>query len=112
MTVEDPFLHHKVCFEAKTQNLCLDFLYTHVLVCSEQLWLELQQTKDIEIVHQMQKKSNLTRLGFYVVWENVLNTPKLSIFACPDWIELDASRSGKAFIKQNLQETGLKITYQ
>ena len=73
---------------------------------SEQLRLELQQTKDIEIVHQMQKKSNLTRLGFYVVWENVLNTPKLSIFACPDWIELDASRSGKAFIKQNLQKLG------
>ena len=63
----DLFLHHKACFAAKTQNSCLDFLYTHVLVCSEQLWLELQQTKDIEIVHQMQKKSNLTRLGFYVV---------------------------------------------
>ena len=73
---------------------------------SEQLRLELQQTKDIEIVHQMQKKSNLTRLGFYVVWENVLNTPKLSIFACPDWIELDASRPGQAFIKKSLQKLG------
>ena len=55
-------------------------------------WGWSYKTKDIEIVHQMQKKSNLTRLGFYVVWENVLNTPKLSIFACPDWIELDALR--------------------
>ena len=31
---EDLFLHHKVCFEAKTQNSCLNFLYTHVSVCS------------------------------------------------------------------------------
>ena len=29
----DLFLHHKACFEAKTQNLCLDFLYTHASVC-------------------------------------------------------------------------------
>ena len=31
---EDLFLHHKACFEAKTQNSCLEFLYTHVSVCS------------------------------------------------------------------------------
>ena len=31
---EDLFLHHKACFEAKTQNSCFEFLYTHVSVCS------------------------------------------------------------------------------
>ena len=31
---EDLFLHHKAGFEAKTQNSGLDFLYTHVSVCS------------------------------------------------------------------------------
>ena len=31
---EDLFLHHKACFEAKTQNSCLEFLYTHVSVCN------------------------------------------------------------------------------
>ena len=48
--------------------------------------------KTLKSCIKCKKKSNLTRLGFYVVWENVLNTPKLSIFACPDWIELDALR--------------------
>ena len=49
--------------------------------------------KDIEIVHQMQKiKLDTPRLlcTRYAMRECVLNTPKLSIFACPDWIELDA----------------------
>ena len=31
---EDLFLHHKACFEAKTQNSCLEFLYTYVSVCA------------------------------------------------------------------------------
>ena len=31
---EDLCLHHKAWVEAKTQNLCLEFLYTHVSVCS------------------------------------------------------------------------------
>ena len=31
---ENLFLHHKACCEARTQNSCLDILYTHVSVCS------------------------------------------------------------------------------
>ena len=34
LTNNDLFLHHKACFESKTQNSCLDFLYTHVSVCT------------------------------------------------------------------------------
>ena len=55
----------------------------------------LQPTKDIEIVNQMQKiKLDTPRLlcTRYAMRECVLNTPKLSIFACPDWIELDAAQ--------------------
>ena len=40
---EDLFLHHKACFEAETQNSCLEFLYTHVSVCTGQLILRKPQ---------------------------------------------------------------------